>query len=71
MDFFQYLSGQISALPIIAEDLGTITPDVWKVMDHFGFPGMKVLLFAFGGDMKNNPYLPHNHVPHCVVYTEP
>jgi len=37
-------------------------------MDRFGFPGMKILLFAFGDDAKN-PYLPHNHVKNCVLYT--
>lgn len=56
-------------LPIIAEDLGSITPDVWELMDRFGFPGMKVLLFAFGNDVATNPYAPHNHVRNCVVYT--
>jgi 4-alpha-glucanotransferase len=38
-------------------------------MAHFGFPGMKVLLFAFGRDLPANPYAPHNHVKNCVVYT--
>ena len=56
-------------LPVIAEDLGFITPDVWELMEQFGFPGMKVLLFAFGDDPATNPYAPHNHVEHCVVYT--
>jgi 4-alpha-glucanotransferase len=69
MDFFNRLSERFPNLPIIAEDLGTITPDVWELMDHFGFPGMKVLLFAFGQDLPTNPYAPHNHVKNCVVYT--
>jgi 4-alpha-glucanotransferase len=68
-DFFQSLSERIPSLRIVAEDLGTITPDVWEVMDHFGFPGMKVLLFAFGEGLPTNPYAPHNHVKNCVVYT--
>jgi 4-alpha-glucanotransferase len=68
-DFFQSLSERFTSLPIIAEDLGTITPDVWEVMDHFGFPGMKVLLFAFGEGLPTNPYAPHNHVRNSVVYT--
>jgi 4-alpha-glucanotransferase len=68
-DFFQSLSERFPSLPIIAEDLGTITEDVWEAMDHFGFPGMKVLLFAFGEDLPTNPYAPHNHVKNCVVYT--
>jgi 4-alpha-glucanotransferase len=55
-------------LPIIAEDLGVITPDVVALRDAFGFPGMRVLQFAFSGD-PNNHDLPHNHVPNAVVYT--
>lgn len=55
-------------LPLIAEDLGVITPEVEKLRDDFGLPGMKVLQFAFGGD-ADNPYLPHNLTRDCVVYT--
>ena len=69
MDFFTHLTARFPSFPIIAEDLGIITPDVEKVMDHFGFPGMKVLLFAFGNDLATNPYVPHNHIRNCVVYT--
>jgi 4-alpha-glucanotransferase len=54
-------------LPFIAEDLGIITPDVVELLTKFGLPGMKVLQFAFTD--PDNPYLPHNYVPHCVVYT--
>jgi len=54
---------------MIAEDLGIITPDVKEVMQRFGFPGMKVLLFAFGEDNPAHPYLPHNYNSNCVVYT--
>jgi 4-alpha-glucanotransferase len=57
-----------AGLPIIAEDLGVITPDVEALRDNLGFPGMKVLQFAFGGD-ADSPYLPHNYTPRCVVYT--
>jgi 4-alpha-glucanotransferase len=67
-DFFNVLLEHFPDSPIIAEDLGIITPDVRESMDRFGFPGMKVLLFAFGDD-ANNPYLPHNHVKNCVLYT--
>ena len=56
------------ALPIIAEDLGVITPDVEALRDRFGFPGMKILQFAFGSG-SDNPYLPHNYVREAVVYT--
>jgi len=57
-----------TGLPIIAEDLGVITPDVEALRGNLGFPGMKVLQFAFGGD-ADSPYLPHNYTPHCIVYT--
>ncbi len=69
VDFFTCLKEAVSPLAIIAEDLGIITPDVVEVMRRFGFPGMKILLFAFGEDLATNPYAPHNHVRHCVVYT--
>jgi 4-alpha-glucanotransferase len=69
MDFFNELSGRFPSLPLIAEDLGTITPDVWALMDHFKLPGMKVLLFAFGPDLPENLYAPHNHTAESVVYT--
>ncbi len=66
-DLFTRLEAELGSLPIIAEDLGLITPDVHALRDQFDFPGMKVLQFAF--DTPENPYLPHNHVPNCVVYT--
>ncbi|MGE5839858.1 MAG: 4-alpha-glucanotransferase, partial [Deltaproteobacteria bacterium] len=69
MDFFTRLSSVFPDLPLIAEDLGTITPDVWAAMDHFGFPGMKVLLFAFDESLPRNAYAPHNHTKNAVVYT--
>jgi len=62
------LQRALGRLPLIAEDLGLITPEVEALRDAFGQPGMKVLHFAFG-DTASNPYLPHNHVPNCVVYT--
>ncbi|HXG19255.1 MAG TPA: 4-alpha-glucanotransferase, partial [Methylomirabilota bacterium] len=59
----------LGELPIIAEDLGVITPEVSALRRQLGFPGMKVLQFAFDGDARN-PYLPHNYTDqHCVVYT--
>lgn len=45
-----------------------ITPDVEEIRDGFGLPGMKVLQFGFGGTGED-PYLPHNHIQNCVVYT--
>ena len=70
-DFFSVVLDKFPKAPIIAEDLGLITPDVWEVMDHFGFPGMKVLLFAFGEDLPANPYAPHNHIKNCVSIPGP
>lgn len=69
MDFFNQLSRKFISLPIIAEDLGIITPDVREIIQIFDFPGMKVLLFAFGSDMPMNPYIAHNVVRNCVLYT--
>ena len=68
-DFCAALVRNFPALRLVAEDLGVITSDVKEIMKHFGFPGMRVLLFAFGQDLPAHPYLPHNYVPHCVVYT--
>ena len=68
-DFFDTLLKRFPSLPIIAEDLGVITPDVQQIMTTYGFPGMKLLHFAFGEDLPSNPYAPHNHIPNCVVYT--
>jgi len=67
-DLFGVLTSSFESFPVIAEDLGVITDDVREAIDRLGFPGMKVLLFAFGGDTAKNPYAPHNHVPGCVVY---
>ncbi len=67
--FFERLAGAGANLPIIAEDLGIITPAVEKLRDELGFPGMKVLQFAFDSGAENY-YLPHNYKDgNCVVYT--
>jgi 4-alpha-glucanotransferase len=65
---FYAVAGALGQLPIIAEDLGVITPEVEALRDRFSFPGMKILQFAFGSGPQN-PYLPHNHIRECVVYT--
>jgi len=65
---FDSLLEYFGTLPLVAEDLGIITPAVEGLRDRYQFPGMKILQFAFGGD-NSNPYLPHHHVPNCVVYT--
>lgn len=67
-ELFTTLRDTFGQLPIIAEDLGVITPDVEALRDDFGFPGMRVLQFAFRGDSKTND-LPHNYIRNCVVYT--
>jgi 4-alpha-glucanotransferase len=68
-DFFNTLVKRFPECPIIAEDLGVITPDVREVMQHFDLPGMKILLFAFGEDNPMHPYLPHTYEENSVVYT--
>ena len=68
-DFFKTMLKKFPYLPIIAEDLGYITPDVREIVHRFRFPGMKVLLFAFGDDLPRNPYIPHNLVSNCILYT--
>jgi 4-alpha-glucanotransferase len=67
--FFDAIGAALGRLPIIAEDLGLITPGVVELRDKYGLPGMKVLQFAFGGKGGEDPFLPHNHVQNCVVYT--
>ncbi len=67
-EFFKIMERDLGPLPIIAEDLGLITPAVEKLRDDLGFPGMRVLLFAFDGN-PDNTHLPHNHHPNTVVYT--
>ncbi|MBN2460599.1 MAG: 4-alpha-glucanotransferase [Candidatus Cloacimonetes bacterium] len=66
--FFTKLKSTLGDLPIIAEDLGVITPDVVKLRDDFHLPGMKILQFAFGNGLEN-PFLPHNYNENCVAYT--
>jgi 4-alpha-glucanotransferase len=66
-DFFKAVEAQLGSLPILAEDLGVITPDVVALRDQFGLPGMKILQFAFSG--PDNPFLPHSYPQGCVVYT--
>lgn len=67
-EFFDTIIPKIQKFNLIAEDLGVITEDVVKVMEHYGFPGMKVLQFAFEGD-PSNAYLPHNYKRNTIVYT--
>ena len=65
---FDAIERALGRLPIIAEDLGFITPDVIALRDACGFPGMRILQFAFGGDGWHE-FLPHNYTPASVVYS--
>jgi 4-alpha-glucanotransferase len=65
---FDAIEAALGALPIVAEDLGVITPDVEALRDACGFPGMRILQFAFA-ETADHAYLPHNHLPRSVVYT--
>jgi 4-alpha-glucanotransferase len=68
-DFFRAMRGELGELPIIAEDLGVITPAVVELREQFDFPGMKILQFAFGG-AQDSAFLPHNYEgSNWVVYT--
>jgi 4-alpha-glucanotransferase len=67
-EFFAAVRAALGDVPIIAEDLGLITPDVNELRNEFGLPGMAVLQFAWSAD-ATDLYLPHNHVPNMVVYT--
>lgn len=66
--FFTAIRNALGELSIIAEDLGEITPEVIALREKFGFPGMKVLQFAFSKD-ASDAFLPHNYSRHCVAYT--
>jgi 4-alpha-glucanotransferase len=65
---FEAVRARFGDLAIIAEDLGVITPEVEALRDGFNLPGMKILQFAFYSD-QTDPFLPHNFVENCVVYT--
>jgi 4-alpha-glucanotransferase len=69
LEFFKHMKKALGDLPILAEDLGFITPEVDKLRERLKLPGMKVLQFAFDFNNKN-PHLPNNYnSPNCVVYT--
>ncbi len=65
---FEAIKQKLGKLPVMAEDLGDITPDVIALRDKFEFPGMKILQFAFSAD-AGNPFLPFNYERNCIVYT--
>lgn len=66
--FFSTLEKFFGKLPIIAEDLGILVPEVYELRDKFNFPGMKILQFAFGTNGEKK-FLPHRYTRNCVVYT--
>lgn len=67
-EMLEILRNQLGSIPLIAEDLGTITPEVERMRDRFNMPGMKVLQFGFSTD-QTNEHLPHNFTANSVVYT--
>lgn len=68
-EFLDAVKNEYPDLPVFAEDLGVITPDVKEVMKRFDLPGMKVLQFAFEGEISENPYIPYNIPEKAVLYT--
>jgi len=67
--FFEALTQALGPLPIVAENLGVITPAVEALRHQFAYPGMSILQFAFGTDDQANSFLPHNYARDLVVYT--
>jgi len=67
-NFLRAVSGALGSLPIVAEDLGEITPDVVALREQFSLPGMRILQFGFEG-RPDHEFLPHNYTRRCVVYT--
>ena len=68
-DFFRQVKKKLGDFPFVAEDLGEINDPVYELRDEFNMPGMKVLQFAFGDDMPQSNYIPHNYTENFIVYT--
>ncbi|HAL60183.1 MAG TPA: 4-alpha-glucanotransferase, partial [Sarcina sp.] len=68
IELFDALQETIGGRQVIAEDLGFLTPEVHKLLEETGYPGMKVLQFAFDAK-SDSEYQPHNYNRNCVVYT--
>jgi len=66
---FEAVHQKLGDLPVVAETLGVITPEVIELRDRFGFPGMAILQFAFGVDPQAPEFMPHNYIQNFVVYT--
>ena len=68
MELFETFRKKIGEIPIIAEDLGFLTPAVYQMLAESGYPGMKVAQFAFGDPANESEYLPHMYPKNCVAY---
>lgn len=68
-DFFHLIKKELGSLPFVAEDLGDIDDAVYQLRDAFGLPGMRVLQFAFGGDMPQSGHIPHQYMANSFAYT--
>ncbi len=68
-DLFEVVESELGPLPIVAENLGVITPEVEAIREQFGYPGMSVLQFAFGTDPQAPTFRPHNYPREVVAYT--
>ncbi|RRB04936.1 malto-oligosyltrehalose synthase [Larkinella rosea] len=68
-DFFRVLKKELGTLPLVAEDLGDISEDVYRLRDAFKLPGMKVIQFAFHSDPAHSPHIPHNYTTNFIAYT--
>ena len=66
---FEKLQASLGELPIVAENLGVITPEVEAIRERFGYPGMSILQFAFGRDPQGPSFQPHNYSRNLVAYT--
>ncbi len=69
VELFRAIEGALGTLPIVAENLGLITPEVEQLREACGFPGMSILQFAFGGDGQAKEFQPHTYPKDRVVYT--
>jgi len=69
MEFFKVVQKEFPDMPFVAEDLGHLDQPVYDLLEAFDFPGMKVLQFAFGDGIEDNPYIMHNHTQHSLVFT--
>lgn len=67
--FLKAVEAAFEGLPLVAEDLGEITPDVYQLRDEFNLPGMRVIQFGLGGEPNTDDHLPYKFVPHCIAYT--